>query len=150
MRWSYGFLNNVIDYKEMLLNPKYGHVGMFILPLGTVSIFSTIYMIFNFIKNGVTKFIDAFVKFSTVGFDGKLNMPNFDWYFLNTGVTAFLTAIAIILTVTILYLALKLADGKFKFKKEILYYLFIYPFIVPLWLIKVVLDTVFRRQASWR
>ena len=150
VRWSYGFLNNVIDYKEMLLNPKYGHVGMFILPLGTVSIFSTIYMIFNFIKNGVTKFIDAFVKFSTVGFDGKFNMPNFDWYFLNTGVTAFLTAIAIILTVTILYLALKLADGKFKFKKEILYYLFIYPFIVPLWLIKVVFDTVFRRQASWR
>src|SRR3989338_7048657 len=150
VRWSYGFLNNVIDYKEMLLNPKYGHVGMFILPLGTVSIFSTIYMIFNFIKNGVTKFIDAFVKFSTVGFDGKFNMPNFDWYFLNTGVTAFMTVTAIILTVTILYLALKLADGKFKFKKEILYYLFIYPFIVPLWLIKVVFDTVFRRQASWR
>src|SRR3989338_5738089 len=150
VRWSYGFLNNVIDYREMLLNRKYGHVGMFILPLGTVSIFSTIYMAIHFISRSITKFIDAFVKFSTIGFDGKFNMPNFDWYFLNTGVTAFLTATAIILTVTILYLALKLADGKFKFKKEILYYFFIYPFIVPLWLIKVVFDTVFRRQASWR
>ena len=150
VRWSYGLLNNVIDYREMLFNAKYGHVGMFILPLGTVSIFSTIYMIGNVIWNGISRFFDALVKFATVGFDTNFHMPNFDWYFLNTGVVSFLTLTAILFTITIICLALTLVDGKFQIKKEIFYYLFIYPFMVPLWLLKMLFDTVFRRKVSWR
>jgi len=150
VRWSYGFLNNVIDYRDMLFNRKYGHVGMFILPLGTVSIFSTIYMVAHLVWRSISHFFDTLVRVMTVGFNTNFHMPNFDWYFLNTGAVSFLTITAILFTITILYLALKLADGKFKIKKEIFYYLFIYPFMVPLWLLKVVFDTVFRRKVSWR
>ena len=134
----------------MLFNRKYGHVGMFILPLGTVSIFSTIYMVAHLVWRSISHFFDTLVKFMTVGFNTSFHMPNFDWYFLNTGAVSFLTVTAILFTITILYLALKLADGKFKLKKEIFYYLLIYPFMVPLWLLKVVFDTVFRRRVSWR
>ncbi|MBI1974387.1 MAG: glycosyltransferase family 2 protein [Candidatus Zambryskibacteria bacterium] len=150
VRWSYGFLNNVIDYREMLLNPKYGHVGMFILPLGTMSIFSTLYMTSHIVWSWMSSIFNKIVKFEAIGLSTKFHMPHFDWYFLNTGVISVLTITAVIFTVIILYLALKLADGKFKFKKEILYYLFIYPFMVPFWLVKVLFDTAFRRKVSWR
>lgn len=150
VRWSYGFLNNVIDYRQMIFNAKYGHVGMFILPLGTVSIFSTIYMILRVVWNSISKLIDTLVKFQTVGLDTHFKMPHFDWYFLNTSAISFLTIMAISFSLAILYLALKLADGRLKLKKELLYYIFIYPFMVPLWLSKVLFDTVFRRKVSWR
>ena len=123
---------------------------MFILPLGTVSIFSTIYMIGHVVWGAATSVLSKFIKFETVGFNTGFHMPHFDWYFLNTGVVSVLTYVAILFTVVVLCLALRLADGKFKIKKEIFYYIFIYPFMVPLWLIKVLFDTVFRRQTSWR
>src|SRR3989344_6522042 len=47
VRWTYGFLNNVIDYREMFFNKKYGHIGLFILPIATSSIFSTLYIATN-------------------------------------------------------------------------------------------------------
>ena len=57
---------------------------------------------------------------------------------------------ALSLTLFILYLSLKLADGKFRFSKGLFYYLFLYAFMAPLWLIKALFDTAFRRKVSWR
>ena len=149
VRWTYGFLNNAIDYRELFFNKKYGHIGVFILPIATTSIFSTIYLTSRVIWNNViSRIIDAVVKFKTVGF--SWGSPNFDWFFINTGVVSFLTLSTIILVFVILYLAIKLTEGKFKFTRGVFYYLALYSFIVPLWLAKAVFNTFFRRQASWR
>lgn len=148
VRWTYGFLNNVMDYKEMFFNKKYGHIGLFILPIATSSIFSTLYIALRALWGNLSNVVDALVKFQTVGFTWK--SPTFDWFFINTGVVSFLSMSAVILTLVILYLSIKLADGKFRFTRGIFYYLSIYIFIVPLWLIKAVFSTIFRRQISWR
>lgn len=149
VRWSYGFLNNVIDYRDMLFRPKYGNVGMFILPLGATSIFSTIYMAGYLVWKNVEALFRKIVQFKTAGF-GEFHFPSFDWYFFNTGTKTFVVFITISLLLVFIFLAFKMTDGKFKFNKAIPYYLFIYPFMAPLWLAKVVFDTVFRRKVSWR
>ncbi|MDZ4205674.1 MAG: glycosyltransferase [Patescibacteria group bacterium] len=148
VRWAYGFLNNVMDYKEMFFNKKYGHIGLFILPIATSSIFSILYIAGRVLWNNLSSAFDALVKFQTVGFTWK--SPTFDWFFINTGVVPFLTLSTIILTLVILYLSIKLAEGKFRFTKGIFYYLTIYIFIVPLWLTKAVFSTIFKRQINWR
>lgn len=150
VRWTYGFLNNVLDYREMFFRKKYGHVGIFILPIATSSIFSTLYIAGNMLRDGLTKVLDVLVRFQTVGFNWKLSPASFDWFFINTGIVSFLTLSALILTFIILYLSLKMADGQAKLTKGVFYYLGLYIFIVPLWLAKAVLNTVLRRQVQWR
>ena len=148
VRWTYGFLNNVIDYKELFFNRKYGHIGLFILPIATSSIFSTLYLAARVLWNNLSSVSDTLTKFQIIGFSWK--SPTFDWFFINTGVVPFLTLSAIILTFVILYLAIKLTDGQFTITRGVFYYLIIYVFIVPLWLAKAVFSTVFKRQISWK
>src|SRR3989344_2186917 len=148
VRWTYGFLNNVIDYREMLFNRKYGNIGFFILPIATISIFSILYTVGNVLWSNLTRVLDALVRYRTVGFSWEF--PSFDWFFLNTSVTAILALSAIIFTFIILYLSIKLADGKARISRGVFYYLVLYFFLAPLWLTKAVFSTLFKRPISWR
>ena len=149
-RWSYGFLNNAIDYKELLFNRKYGHFGMFIMPIAILSLFTAFILVSRVVYSVGNSALNHFTRFQAVGFNWKLSFPSFDWYFINTGVLPLVVITALSLTIFILYLSFKLADGKFKFSRGIFYYLFLYAFMVPLWLSKALFDTVFRRKVSWR
>lgn len=150
VRWTYGFLNNAMDYREMFFNKKYGHIGIFILPIATTSIFSTLYVAGSTLWNNLTSAIDALVKFQTVGFSWRASLPSFDWFFINTGVLPILATSAVMLTLVILYLSIKMADGKVRLSRGVFYYLLLYIFIVPLWLAKAMFNTIFRRQINWR
>lgn len=150
VRWTYGFLNNVLDYKEMLLNRKYGNIGLFILPIAIVSIFSTIYLFSNIVWHGFSAISNLYIRLSAIGFNWTISNISFDWYFINTSIISFLTVTAVIMTLVILFLSLKLADGKFRFSRGIFYYLALYVFLVPFWLLKALYSTFFRRKVSWR
>lgn len=148
VRWTYGFLNNVIDYREMFFNKKYGNIGFFILPIATISIFSILFTIGNVLWSNLVRAFDMLIRYRTVGFSWEF--PSFDWFFLNTSVTSIFAMSAIMFTFVILYLSIKMADGKAKFSRGIFYYLVLYLFLAPLWLTKAVFNTIFRRQISWR
>lgn len=150
VRWTYGFLNNAIDYREMFFNKRYGHIGIFILPIATSSIFSTLYLVGNMLWSNLSSALDTMVKFQTVGFNWKSFLPSFDWFFINTSVVPILILSGVLLTFIILYFSLKMADGQARLSRGVFYYLVLYIFIAPLWLAKAVFSTIFRRQISWR
>jgi cellulose synthase/poly-beta-1,6-N-acetylglucosamine synthase-like glycosyltransferase len=150
VRWAYGFINNALDYKDMYFNRKYGHIGIFILPIASLSIFTTIYSAGHLLSKFAGKVWDAVTKITTAGLSTSLHMPKLDWYFLDTSIISFIAAGAVIGSTLILFLAIRLAEGKFKFRKEIFYYLLIYMFIVPLWQTKALFNTITRKKESWR
>ncbi|PIP61025.1 hypothetical protein COW99_06230, partial [Candidatus Roizmanbacteria bacterium CG22_combo_CG10-13_8_21_14_all_38_20] len=150
VRWTYGFLNNSLDYREMFFNKKYGHIGLFVLPIGIISIFTSLYIVANLLLSFTSKVLNSFAKFRAVGFGSSFELPSFDWYFINTGTLPIITITAIGFSITILVLALRLSEGKAKFSKGVLYYLSLYGFIVPFWLVRALFDTLFRKQISWR
>lgn len=149
-RWTYGFLNNVIDYKGLLFNKSYGHIGIFVLPIATISIFTALYAFANLLWSGSTKAVKAFEKYQAVGMSWKMPELSFDWYFINTGTLSVIVALIMTLTITLLFVSLKVSNGKAKISKELVYYLTLYMFIVPFWLMKAVFNTVFRRKVIWR
>ncbi|MBX4206534.1 glycosyltransferase family 2 protein, partial [Candidatus Parcubacteria bacterium] len=149
-RWTYGFLNNAFDYREMFFNRSYGNFGMFIMPIATLSTFTSLVMVTNVIWGWVAKATQIIHRIEAVGFTWKLGAPSFDWYFLNTGVLSLIVTMAVALTMLILFLSLRMADGKARLSKGVFYYLFLYTFMVPLWLVKALFDTAFRRKVSWR
>lgn len=149
-RWSYGFLNNAFDYRALFFNKQYGHFGMFIMPIATISTFTSLVMVGNVLLNTLSEGLDAVTRLQVVGLNWKLSIPSFDWYFFNTGTLPIIIITGLSMTLLIMYLAINLADGKFKFSKGLFYYLFIYAFLTPLWLVKALFDTAFRRKVSWR
>lgn len=153
VRWVYGFLNNVIDYKEMFFNKKYGNIGMFILPIATFSIFSTLFAAGSLVWSLVSKVPEQMAKYEAVGFN--LGMPqfsnlSFDLLSFNLSMVFWITGATISLTFVILYLSLKLTEGRAKFGKDVFYYLTLYVFIVPLWLAKATYSTILRKNISWK
>lgn len=150
VRWSYGFLNNAFDYKSVFFNKKYGHFGMFIMPIATLSAFTSLALVSRVILGGFSRLWDAAARFQAVGFSGQFSFPTFDWYFINTGILSIVVMTALSLTLLILFFAIKLADGKFRFSQGLFYYLFLYVFLTPLWITQSLWKTFFRRQISWR
>ena len=150
VRWSYGFLNNAIDYRAVFFNKKYGHFGMFIMPIATLSAVTSLAMVSRVLLSFLSKLAHSLTRFQAVGFGGKFSLPSFDWYFINTGVLPIIVITALALTLLILFFAVRLADGRFKFSRGLFYYLFLYIFLTPLWLTQSLFKTIFRRQISWR
>lgn len=150
VRWTSGFLKNVIDYKDMYFNRKYGTLGFFVLPLATLSIFTTIFATGNLLWTAKTKSLESFVKYQAVGFDWGIPKLTFNFYELNTSVPWFLTITIVSLTLVLIYLSLYMANGKVRFSRDILYYLSLYVLIVPLWVIKSVYNTLFAKKVNWR
>lgn len=149
-RWSYGFLNNAIDYKGLFFKREYGNFGIFIMPIATLSLFTSLIMVGNVLFNGGSKIFDFIQRFRAVGFNWKFTVPSFDWYFVNTGVLPLVVITALSLTLFILYLSLKLSDGKFKISRGLFYYLFLYAFMTPLWLSRAIFHTLFKKRVTWR
>ncbi|MEX2010433.1 MAG: glycosyltransferase [Parcubacteria group bacterium] len=150
LRWTYGFLNNAMDYRELFLNKKYGHIGLFILPLAFISIFTTLYAAGSFLWNMASKALDTYSKHQAIGWTFQSPSFSFDWFFINTGAIALITVAVLALTLYLLFLALRIANGPKLPGREVLYYLAVYMFIVPLWLASAVYNTVFSRKVSWR
>lgn len=152
VRWTYGFLNNVIDYRELLFNKKYGHIGFFILPIATTSIFSSLYIVGSAIWGYLIKFADTVIKIRVVGLAEFFSLPSFsfDWFFVSTNTLNFLVIATMGFYLIILILSLLLSEGRIKISRGVFYYLFLYTFLVPLWLSKAVFATVTGRKVNWR
>lgn len=151
-RWSYGFLNNAIDYRDMYFNKSYGHIGIFVLPVATLSIFTTLYAASNFVIASVRNVLKFIRIHNATGWG--LHLPHhafsFDWFYINTSNIAIVSSMTICLSLIMLAIAIKMSDGKLKIGKDVVYYLSLYIFIVPLWLSRALYNTVLGKSITWR
>ena len=150
VRWSYGFLNNALDYRDMYFNKKYGHVGMFILPIATLSIFSTLYAAGSFLWALGLTITRSISKYQAVGFSMHAPKLSFNWFFFDTNVILLVALCAILINLTLLILSNRMAREKKIIGKELFYYMTIYMFIVPFWLARATYNTAFSKKSSWR
>lgn len=153
IRWTYGFFKNAIDYKHLFFNRTQGNLGFFILPAMIISALSTLFMTSFFLFTIGSKSTNMFMNWKSVNFDflpfNKLNF-NPEWFYLNTDVVTFVTIFSFIMMLAFILIGRKISEGKIKIKTDLLYFLFIYPFIVPTWLVKSVYNVLVSKKASWR
>jgi cellulose synthase/poly-beta-1,6-N-acetylglucosamine synthase-like glycosyltransferase len=149
-RWTYGFLNNAKDYKELFFNKKYGHIGFFVLPIAIISIFSVLYATSTLIYDIGMKIRDIIVRFQAVGFYIKMPTPHFDWFFLNTSILACLVIVALFINIGLLIMSARMAKEERLVGRALFYYVAMYAFLVPTWIAKATYSTVFSKKISWR
>lgn len=150
VRWTGGFIQNTLDYKKMILNPRYGNLGVLILPLAMYSIVCSMIFVFYNVYQFITKAVDKIETVRTVGFNLSFNNFSLDWFFYNIQTTALLGMFAICVILFAIWYGKRLSGVKDKNSLDFVYFLMIYSLISPLWLITSVYNTIRQRDAAWR
>lgn len=155
-RWYKGSILNLVDkkYRGMLLNPKYGDLGLFQLPMIFISaiLSITIFIIFiwlTILKPLLQKIYSlSFIKFDFVPLLKKsvseINVIDFNLMPLFYGIVIFLLAFTFVL------FAFKHTRKSLKQNfKSLLVYFLVYPTIIGIIWIGVALDILRRKIQKW-
>src|SRR3989344_4570824 len=150
LRWIYGFINNTLDYRGILLQKKYGNFSTFTLPMGIITIFSVSYLFGRIIYNLGNFAYSKILFFNTVGWQFGSQTPRFDLFFFNTQSFLFLVVVIYSLVVFSMIFGRKMTEGKWSFSLDMLYFFPVFSLIAPLWLFSAVYNTILKRKPSWR
>lgn len=149
-RWIYAYLNNVIDYKHMILNKKYKNFAFYTLPAGLVSILSVVYF-FWFTFSHLVKFVlDMITKMFATNFTSSLSLALPDWFFLGGKPVLIMAIIAYALVVTSIFVGYKMVEGKVPWSLNFVLFIILYSIIEPIWLMRAIFNTVFKKETKWR
>ena len=150
LRWVYGFIRNLVDYKHLLFRKKYGTVALFTLPTGLISIFGVMFLFITIIGNIIRFIYKKIIQIKTIGFSNFFNSDySFDWFFINTKAVLFLSVILYILIIISVTIGRRMSEGKSKFSISILYFFIIYSVIAPFWMLKAIYNAIRSKESSW-
>ena len=153
-RWYKGGIINIVRYRDMLLNRKYGDLGTFFLPTVLVSAVASLvlfmtFIIFVVIKPLVLKIRDVLA----INFDLKPMFSNFLKNFAAVDINyapMFLGFVILIVSVVFIVLAYKYARESFKKNLyPIILYMFMYPMIMAFIWSGVFIGLLFNRKQKW-
>jgi cellulose synthase/poly-beta-1,6-N-acetylglucosamine synthase-like glycosyltransferase len=151
LRWIYGFIKNLIDYRRLLFKKKYGTVALFTLPSGVVGVIGVVFLFANVAWNIIRFLKDKIIEIQTVGWGNFFSFGgfNFDWFFFSTKAVLFFSLTMYILVVISLLLGRKLAEDKTGFPVSIFYYFIIYSVIAPFWMLRALFNAIRSKESSW-
>lgn len=150
-RWTSGFLHNIRDYKHLLFDTKYGHIGILVLPIMLISMFSAIYVLVSMIMEFISRFNLWYIKLDALGFKAfELKWPSFDLFFFHASPLAFGGFIAFIIMISFIVIGSRLSKLPRPNIIDIVAYSLFYIILAPTWLSKSIFNFVFSKQAVWR
>jgi cellulose synthase/poly-beta-1,6-N-acetylglucosamine synthase-like glycosyltransferase len=155
MRWNYGTLRNLIDYRKMMFNRKYGDFGMFQLPIillsGIMGITILGLIIFDTIKSIKPNFrLLQLYNFNIIKYIQNTQL-NIIWLDLDAKSIVTFGGFFII-TLIVIWLSLRIYKEKYDFKNSwsfFFYIMFYYLFLSIVWM-GVFRDLIIGKHAKWR
>ncbi len=151
VRWTYGFINNSIDYRSLFFKKEYGTLGLLTLPVAVLTIIFAIYSTGAFLFDFILKMMNEFQRYQAIGLDfGTNNFLKFDFFFTNINSIVILALVVGFLSMSIIVLSRVITEGRLRLSFDLIYFIPIYSFIVPFWLVKAIYNTVFSKKVSWR
>ncbi len=148
LRWIYGFIQNTIDYRRLILKPGYGNFSFFTLPAGIISITAAVYIFGALIYNSIVWIAERVVRYSVTGFSTRLPGFQFDWFYINTRTILFVTIVLYGLVVLATVIGSKIAKEKFSW--HIISYVLLYSIVAPFWLMKAIWNSLTAKKPNWR
>ena len=150
LRWIYGFIKNLIDYRRLLFKKEYGAVAIFTLPSGLVSIIGVLLLFANIVANLIKFIYHKIIQIQTVGFNHIFSLHyKFDWFFVSTKAALLFSIILYILVIVSVMIGRKMAEGKSGFSLSILYFVIIYSVIAPFWVLRAIYNAIISKESSW-
>lgn len=150
LRWNYGFLNNTIDYRDLILKGKYGNFAMFTLPVGVLSVFSILFLFTRILLNILDFIYHKILVYQTVGLAYSVQPLNFDLFFINTQAYMFLNIFIYASVFFAIMFGRRMSDNKWTISKDMLYFLPVFSVIAPFWFLRAIWNTIFSKTPVWK
>lgn len=155
VRWTTGFLRNMIyDYRDLIGNPRYGALGILVLPLGIVGIASGITLFVLFLYFFSKNIIDGLTTSAGVPLAYTLTnlIPaNLEWFYFP--ITFFLLLVVIATLGTFIFMFMGTHVSNTETKKVgpgLIAYMALYGLLTPFWFLFSVADVAFGTRRAWK
>jgi len=149
LRWSYGYINNTFDYKNAILNKKYGNFGMFTLPMTIIAYPAILQIFVLFWYNAIQLFNEKYIQYQALGAESLIPTFSLDFFFVDTTVSAFLTILLFGSIFLGIYLGKQISHIRRVSLRSIFWFVVVYSMMVPLWTLKALYNTIFGKTTSW-
>lgn len=150
VRWMRGFLDNAWDYREMFFQKKYGHFGLFTLPIAVSLIFYVVFAITYAVYKSLIALYNKYEELSILGFKLPFSEWNgIDWFFVNTDIMLFLEMFVLTMLAFVIFTSRQIAKDERPLLKHLLMYYFLYPLIAPIFIFKAVFGSIFKTKSTW-
>ncbi len=151
-RWTTGFLRNVMtDYRDLVGNPKYGVLGLMVLPLGFVSVLGAILLFGIALFAVVRSIVHTYAVTAGVPLSYTL-MPQFslEWFYAPITFIVVVSVVVTIISVGFIIVGRSVSNTSASLTLSIVGYTFLYAFIAPLWVFRSLLDVATGHRRAWR
>jgi cellulose synthase/poly-beta-1,6-N-acetylglucosamine synthase-like glycosyltransferase len=151
MRWTSGFLRNVLfDYRD-LLSSKYGSLGLLILPFGLVTPVVVIGLFALLLYRIVHAIFMAYTVRQGIPLTWHL-WPVFhaEWFYMPISVITLLAVITFTLGVTMMVVGKRMSGAPTNILSDALSYLLLFGFVAPIWYIRATADVITGTRRGWR
>ena len=154
-RWNFGTFKNLIKYRSMMLNKKYGDFGLFQLPIILISgiLGITILGLILYTSWKTAKPTFKMLQLYNYNIIEYLNHSTFNMILLDIDLKSIVTFIGFFaISILVIWLSLRLYKEKYTWKRSISFALFLffyYLFLAVVWL-GVFKDVMMRKEAKWK
>lgn len=151
-RWTSGFLRNVMtDYRDLVGNPKYGTLGLMVLPLGFVAIVGGAFLFIVAMSSLVLNLVRTYTLTDGIPLSYTL-LPRFslEWFYLPATFLLLTSLVVGILSVSLVLIGRHVSNTPASIVIGIIGYTFIYAFIAPFWLLRSMYDVLTGKRRAWR
>lgn len=155
VRWTSGFLRNVIyDYRDLVGNPRYGTLGMLVLPLGFFAIAGGVVLFLLAIYQLITSLIRGIATVSGVPLEYTLqnifSVSAPELFYVPITLFLLLAITAAIGSVLFIIVGRQISQTPAKLFAGIVGYVLVYGLIAPFWLVRSLFDVITNTRRSWR
>ncbi len=147
LRWTFGFLNNVIDYKYMFFGKSNRALGWFALPVSLISVLFSVYIFaysFYHLLHFIYKKIEYWYNF---GFSFSFSLP--DLFFVNVNSVLWLALVTVFVAAAASFVGDRASGDRTLRLRDVLSYVLLYGFVAPVWLISALVKTYRKSEVKW-
>lgn len=151
-RWTSGFLRNILgEYRGLIASRNHGALGMLVLPTALISITSGILLFsLSIVKLGQDALAAVEVRAGIPLSYSMLPHGSFEWFYFPASVYLFLGTATVIVSVALIAIGKRISKTPGNVAFDIIPYLLLYVFVVPLWLITATSDVARGKRRDWR
>lgn len=151
-RWTTGFLRNVLlDYRDLVGNPKHKVLGLMVLPFGFLAISGgiTLFLVAMYMLAAQTVRTVATVSGVPLSY---ILTPHFSlgWFYIPVTFLVLLGTVATVFSITFMVMGKKISETPGNLLPDLIAYSLFYGFVAPWWLLRSVTDLILNQKRAWR
>lgn len=146
VRWTYGFLQNLRDYRHVFGNRAFGNLGLFVLPLALVSVFAAM---FFFVRTLADLSLSSYETYQHYLLTGDLPRWHADLFYVNTSAFTLLAVLSLALVLALIAAGSWIGHETRRPPLSTPLFL-VFGMLTPVWLFAAVLRAGFKTGVRWR